>query len=85
MFNSTNVKVVKGSPTTKPRQAARKYIYIFLDILSLMITVSLFRGSCGEMLNDEEYVRGIKLNAKLVAFTNVIQKIVAMNVAVRLD
>ena len=50
-----------------------------------MITVSLFRGSCGEMLNDEEYVRGIKLNAKLVAFTNVIQKIVAMNVAVRLD
>ena len=73
MSNSTNVKVLIGSPSTMPRLAARKYTFFSWTILSLMTVLSSFSGSCGQFLSNSGFVRGIKFIANLV-FTNVIQK-----------
>lgn len=51
-----------------------------------MIVLSLLSGSCGALVKNSDFVRGIKFICKTIFFfTNVIQKSVAMNLAVRLD
>jgi hypothetical protein len=73
MLNSSDVVVI-GSPSTTLRQAMRKYFCSWDNFFRLNDSrLVLPSGSCGTILSNSGFVRGIIFIAKLV-FTNVIQK-----------